>query len=166
MARRIEHRTRSAFDTKTVYETLVDPTYLSARLAAIGGTDARLLDHTVTGDRVAYRLRHGVESRNLPPAIRTLLGGDLKIERAETWQPEGPCYRGTVAVTIPGMPGELGATMRLGPAGDGSELVLDGLVKIPIPLVGGRIEESVAEQIAKLLDSEHTFAEDWLAQHR
>jgi hypothetical protein len=56
--------------------------------------------------------------------------------------------------------------MRLAPAGDGSELVLDGLVKIPIPLVGGRIEESVAEQIGTLLDSEHTFAEDWLTQHR
>ena len=39
-------------------------------------------------------------------------------------------------------------------------------MRIPIPLVGGKIEETVADQIRKLLDSEQAFTETWLDQHR
>ena len=150
-----------------MYTTLVDPAYLTERLARLGGTDARLVDHTVGPDGVRYTLRHGVDAQNLPPAVRTLLGGDLKIDRAETWRPDSAGgYAGTTSVTIPGMPGELGGTMRLSDTAGGSEVVLDGAVRIPIPLVGGKIEESVADQIGRLLDAEHAFTEDWLDQHQ
>jgi hypothetical protein len=168
MARRIEHRTRSRWDANTVYSTLVDPAYLNERLAALGGKGAQLAEHHVEpGGQVRFRLRHGVEAQHLPPAVRTLLGGDLMIDRAETWRSEGAAgYVGTVSVTIPSMPGELGGAYRLTGAGaEGSNLVLDGSVSIPIPFVGGRIEETVADQITKLLDSEHTFTEEWLDKH-
>jgi hypothetical protein len=167
MARRIEHRSRSRWDARTVYTTLVDPEYLNERLDKLGGKGARLSYHRESGTQVSYQLRHGVEAQNLPPAVRTLLGGDLMIDRTETWRPDSAGgYAGTVAVTIPGMPGDLSATMRLTDADGGSTLVTDGSVKIPIPLVGGRIEETVAEQIGKLLDSEHTFTESWLDKHQ
>lgn len=149
-----------------MYDTLVDQAYLTERLAKLGGTGARLSEHDVGPDGARYTLRHGVEARNLPPAVRTLLGGDLMIDRVETWRPDATGgYTGTTSVTIPGMPGELGGTMRLADAADGSELVLDGSVRIPIPLVGGKIEETVVEQIGRLLDSEHAFTEDWLDKH-
>jgi hypothetical protein len=167
MARRIEHRTRSRRDAKTVYTTLVDPAYLGERLVALGGKGARLAEHTVgQGELVSYRLRHGVEARNLPPAVRALLGGDLQIDRVETWRPDpAGGYAGTVSVTIPNMPGELGGNVRLTDTATGSEQLLIGSVGIPIPLVGGRIEESVADQISKLLDAEHAFTEEWLDKH-
>jgi len=151
-----------------VYTTLVDPAFLRARLAELGGPGAALHDHRVEPDgRVSYRLRHGVEAKNLPSAVRTLLGGDLTIDRAETWRPEpGAGYSGTVKVTIPGMPGDLGGKVRLTDTDDGSTLLLDGEVRIPIPLVGGKIEETVAGQISQLLGSEHAFAEKWLASHQ
>lgn len=166
MARRIEHRSRSRWAATTVYTTLIDSAYLTERLAKLGGTGARLTDHSQGPDGARYTLRHGVEAQNLPPAVRTLLGGDLMIDRVETWRPDpAGGYAGTTSVTIPGMPGELGGAMRLTDMEAGSALALDGSVRIPIPLVGGKIEETVAEQISKLLDSEHAFTENWLAQH-
>ena len=99
--------------------------------------------------------------------MRTLLGGDLKIDRVETCRPDpAGGYAGTTSVTIPGMPGELGGAMRLTDTAGGSEIVLDGSVRIPIPLVGGKIEESVADQISTLLDAEHEFTQDWLDQRQ
>jgi hypothetical protein len=167
MARRIEHRTRSRWDARTVYTTLVDPAYLNDRLESLGGTGARLSYHRESDNQVNFQLRHGVEAQNLPPAIRTLLGGDLMIDRTETWHPDGSGgYTGTVSVTIPGMPGDLSGTTRVGDAAGGSETTMDATVKIPIPLIGGRIEETVAEQITKLLDSEHTFTENWIDKHK
>lgn len=165
MARRIEHRTRFDRDPKTVHTALVDPEYLRARLAVLGGQGASLGGHTESGGTVTYRLRHGVAARDLPPAVRTLLGGDLKIDRTETWRPDGDGYAGTVAVTIPGVPGDLSATMRLVPVDGGSEHTVDGSVRVPIPLVGGKVEESIAEQLGRLLDAEGRFTRDWLGRH-
>jgi Protein of unknown function (DUF2505) len=167
MARRIDHRARSRWDARKVYTTLVDPAFLDARLARLGGTHARLVEHRVESDgRATVKLRHGVAGGSLPPAVRTLLGGDLMIDRVETWRPDpNGGYSGTVSVTIPAMPGELGGTHRLTDSGTGSDLVVDGSVGIPIPFVGAKIEETVVDQITKLLDAEHAFAEEWLDQH-
>jgi hypothetical protein len=167
MARRIEHRTRSAWGPKTVFSALVDVEYLNERLAVLGGRGAAVLRHDKSDDRVSYQLRHGVEGRNLPSAVRTVLGGDLTIERFETWQARGAGYTGTVRVTIPGMPGELAGTMALtGDDASGAEHLTDGVVKIPIPLVGGKVEEAIVGQLRDLLDAEHRFTEEWLGRHR
>src|SRR5215469_13536927 len=103
MARRIDHRSRYRWDAKTVYSTLVDPAYLTERLAALGGNGANLAYHSVGADGgVSYRLRHGVAGSDLPGPVRTLLGGDLMLDRDETWRPDpSGGYRGTVKVTLP-----------------------------------------------------------------
>jgi hypothetical protein len=167
MARRIEHRTRSASDAKTVYAAVVDADYLNARLAALGGRNAALHDYQQSGGAVSYRLRHGVASQDLPAAIRPLLGGDLKIDRVEKWRTESDgTYSGTVRVTIPGMPGDLTGKMGLTDIdAGGSTVLITGSVSIPIPIFGGKVEEAVADQLGKLLDAEQKFTESWLRDH-
>ncbi|HEX4225720.1 MAG TPA: DUF2505 domain-containing protein [Pseudonocardiaceae bacterium] len=167
MARRIEHRTRSASDAKTVYGTVVDAEYLNQRLAAIGGKNAALFDYQQSPDATSYRLRHGVAAQDLPAALRPLLGGDLKIDRVESWHAESNgAFAGTVRVTIPGMPGDLTGSMKLTDVqGGGSEVLVTGAVSIPIPLFGGKVEEAVADQLGKLLDAEQKFTENWLRDH-
>lgn len=151
-----------------MYSTVVDPAYLTERLAALGGNGANLANHSVGADGVvSYRLRHGVAGSDLPGPVRTLLGGDLMLDRDETWRPDpSGGYRGTVKVTLPAMPGELGGTMRLTDTRPGSELVIDGSVGVPIPFVGGRIEETVGDRLMHLLDSEDTFTQEWLDKHQ
>jgi hypothetical protein len=167
MARRIEHRTRSDWGVTTVYRTLVDPDYLRERLAAIGGRNAALVEHEVTADSARFRLRHGVASEDLPAIVQRVLGGDLTIDRVETWRPDSDGgYAGTVRVAIPGTPGELTGDQRLVAAGEGSERTVDGSVRIGIPLVGGAVEETVAKRVSQLLTAEDEFTETWLGKHQ
>ena len=150
-----------------MYAAVVDADYLNQRLAALGGTNAALFDYKQNGEATSYRLRHGVAAQDLPAAIRPLLGGDLKIDRVESWraEPDGS-YSGTVRVTIPGMPGDLTGAMKLNDMpGGGSQVLVTGSVSIPIPLFGGKVEESVADQLGKLLDAEQKFTESWLREH-
>jgi len=150
-----------------VYAAVVNADYLNQRLAALGGTNAALFDYKQNGEATSYRLRHGVAAHDLPAAIRPLLGGDLKIDRVESWraEPDGS-YSGTVRVTIPGMPGDLTGAMKLNDvSGGGSQVLVTGSVSIPIPLFGGKVEESVADQLGKLLDAEQKFTENWLREH-
>lgn len=137
---------------------LTDKDFLTARLAELGGSGAHIAEHSASADLASFRLRHGIDSGDLPPAVRTLVGGDITIDRQETWRREGDGdYRGEVTVTVPGMPGELRGQQRLHDSGAGSVLAVDGELRVPIPLVGGKVEETVAGHLRDLLDRERTF---------
>jgi hypothetical protein len=163
MARRIEHRTTSRRPARDVYAALVDETYLRDRLDALGGADPELVAFTTTETSTSYQLRQGVPADKLPSVARGLLGGDLVIDRAESWTEAG--YAGTVEVTLNGVPGRLDGTITLVDTASGSELTLTGQVKVGIPLMGGKLETLIAEQVALLLDKETEFTAEWLDRH-
>ncbi|MBB5954687.1 hypothetical protein FHS29_001257 [Saccharothrix tamanrassetensis] len=163
MARRIEHLTTSRWPASDVYAALVDETYLRDRLDVLGGSDAALVAFTRTDATTSYQLKQGVPADKLPSVARGVLGGDLVIDRAESWTEAG--HTGTVEVTLNGVPGRLDGTITLADvAGNGSELTLVGQVKVGIPLIGGKLESLIAEQVALLLDKEAEFTTEWLAR--
>jgi hypothetical protein len=159
MARRIEHHTTSPHSAEKVFDALVDETYLRDRLAEIGGTNAELVMFTTTAVRTSYQLRQGVPAEHLPSMAKSLLGGDLVIQRIENWA----ALAGTVEVTLGGVPGRLDGAFTITDNGSGSKLTLTGEVKVSIPLMGGKLEKLIAEQVAVLLDKESEFTSEWLA---
>ncbi|HEX2130515.1 MAG TPA: DUF2505 domain-containing protein [Actinophytocola sp.] len=164
MARSLEHRSTYPEPVATVYSTLVDEGFLTDRLRAIGGKGAALLDHSRAGDAVTFTLRQGVDAERLPSAVRSVLGGDLVVERTERWRPDGPRYAADTRVSISGVPGSIQGQSRLGEHGGESLLVVRAEVRVSIPLVGGKLEKVVVEQVTKLLATEAEFAEKWLAE--
>ncbi len=151
----------------TVYSALVDKAYLTDRLAALGGQNAALLEHHASGDSAVYKLRQGVAADQLPSGVRSILRGDLVVEREETWRLEGGKHVATTRARIPGMPAEITGGARLDETADGGTAwVTNAEVKVNIPLLGGKVERTVAEQVAKLLAAESEFAGGWLAEHR
>ncbi|TDQ05570.1 DUF2505 domain-containing protein [Labedaea rhizosphaerae] len=167
MGARIEHRASFSAPVSTVYSALVDKAYLSDRLAALGGQNSALLDHEASGDRASFRVRQGLPAEQLPSTVRNFLGGDLVVEREETWRLEGGKHVATTRARIPGMPAEITGRVRLEETADGgTDWVTDAEVKVNIPLLGGKLERSVAEPVAKLLAAESQFAGTWLAEHR
>jgi hypothetical protein len=164
MATSLEHRSTFAATTTVVYETLVDKAFLTARLRDIGGKNAALLDHSREGDRITFRMRQGVDASRLPSAIRSILKGDLVVEREERWQPSGGEYAGTSRVSISGVPADIQGRSRITGTTDAATLVVTAQVKVSIPLIGGKLEKIVAEQVSKLLAAEAEYAEKWLAE--
>lgn len=148
-----------------VYAVLTDRQYLVDRLALLGGPGATVLEHEAGQEHAWFRLRHGIAGGDLPQVIRPLLRGDLTVDRAERWRVDGGGYLGEVTVTVPGMPGELAGTFQLSGEGDRSTMLMSGSVSIPLPLVGGKVEQTVEGHLRALLDAEHDFATRWLAEH-
>ncbi len=164
MATSLEHRSTFAAAADETYRTLVDKAFLTDRLRDIGGKDATLLDHAQSGERVTFRMRQGVDAARLPGAVRSILNGDLVVEREERWQPESGAYAGTSRVTITGVPGDIQGRSRIAGTGADATLVITAQVKVSIPLIGGKLEKVVAEQVGKLLAAEAEYAEKWLAE--
>ncbi len=169
MSRQIDYRSTSPHPADEVYATMVDPDYLRARLKQLGGPGAALLEHTVDVDGARYRLRHGLDAKDLPSIVRRRdARATSSIERSETVDARGRRrYRGEVQVAIPGTPASAAGGMRLRDLSDGgSELHVRADVTVQVPLVGGKIESIVGEQVQKLLAAESVFTRQWLAGDR
>lgn len=159
MARRIEHHTTSPHSAEKVFGAMVDETHLRDRLAAIGGSNAELVTFSSTGAKTTYQLKQGVPAEHLPSAVKAALGGDLVIQRTETWA----AGAGTVEVAVGSVPGRLEGAFTVLGNGSGSKTTLTGEVRVGIPLLGGKLEKLIAEQVAVLLDKESEFTSEWLA---
>ena len=70
---------------------------------------------------------------------------------------------GTGGATVSGVPGSITVTTALTPRGDGAKLQVNGKVEVSIPLIGGKLEQTIAEQVVKLLRREDEFVAQQLA---
>jgi len=167
MSRQSEYRSTSRFSADRIYAVMVDPDYIRTRLATIGGKDATLLEHTATADGARFRVKQGLESKDLPPMVRNFLSGDIVIDRTETWTRKEPGrYEGEAQVAIKGTPAGAVGGMRLRDLdAASSELVVRTDVTVKVPIIGGKIESVVAEQVKELLRMETEFTLEWVATH-
>ncbi|GAA4912131.1 DUF2505 domain-containing protein [Actinomycetospora succinea] len=163
--RRITHRATWDAPAETVYAELVDADHLRERLAELGGNDPALLEHAVDDSGARLRLRHSVPVEFLPSVVRRFTGDDLVLDRHETWTPRaGGGYDGTFEVTVRGLPGTMSGTQRLSDNGGGAVSEVDGQATVSVPMVGGKIEGVVVEQVGNLLDAEDAFTRRRLAR--
>ncbi|MFB9905170.1 DUF2505 domain-containing protein [Allokutzneria oryzae] len=153
------------FPAPALLAALTDAEYLRARLAAVGGAKAELVSHetTVGGESKAV-LKQGVPSDKLPSFVRSLINGDLVIERTERWRQAGEGAVGTVVASVPGAPASINCSLQLRPSAMGAELLSALEVRVSLPFVGGKVEKAIVEQIGRLLDAENTFTLSWLRE--
>lgn len=99
-------------------------------------------------------------SRDLPDGVpgflERFLPADGKAGQTDSWAPDtgDGTRRGTWRAEIPGAPVEVSGTMRLEPSGTGSTYVVEGTVKVKVPLVGGKAESFIADMTGKLTAKE------------
>ncbi|WP_016701066.1 DUF2505 domain-containing protein [Actinoalloteichus spitiensis] len=167
MARPIQFTLHAdALSPAELHAVLVDETYLRDRLAELGGSSAELVGLTSddSGSRAVFR--HGISSRGLPAAVRSIAPNGITVERTETWRREGEGYVGTMAARVADTPATIDATTSIRPVDGGAELRGAGQVTVRLPLVGGMVEKAVAEQVTALLDAESRFTLDRIARRR
>ncbi|MGH3450424.1 MAG: DUF2505 domain-containing protein [Haloechinothrix sp.] len=165
MGSRIEHRTAFQHPIDQVFSAMTTEEALEDQLVEIGGHDAALLDHTTSANGVSYTLRQGVPADKLPGAVRSLHSGDLMVRREQTWERiDDDKATGTAHAHVSGVPGDIRATTELVGQGATTEWRVRGEVKVRIPLVGGKLERLIAEQVTQLMRREGEFVADRLAQ--
>lgn len=167
MPRPIEHTASSSYPAAEVYAAITDEEFLRARLAELGGKSSELTSYSTGADGTRYTLRQTIDAERLPSVARKVVRGDLVIERTESWSASAGNgeYSGTVEAAVPGTPGTVRGTTRLTEHPSGSELRMTGSVKVGVPLVGGKLEELIVEQLGRLLRAEAAFTQRWLESH-
>ncbi|HEX7428931.1 MAG TPA: DUF2505 domain-containing protein [Mycobacterium sp.] len=148
-----------------VHRAFSDQTYWLERLADSGADRATLDSMTVTDDGGIDVVTTQVLRRDRLPGIVTQFHpGDLSIVREETWSPVSD-GRATATVTgaIPGAPVTLSGTAVLASRENGSSrLEFTAAVEVRIPLVGGKVENFIGNQLVELLIGEQRFTSAWI----
>ncbi|MFD1825515.1 MULTISPECIES: DUF2505 domain-containing protein [Mumia] len=89
----------------------------------------------------------------MPDFIKRLTGDTVEVRQIETWGPAAAdgSRAGTVRLTIKGQPASMDGTMAIHPTASGAELVVEGDLKVKIPLIGRKVEPEVAKAIVAAL---------------
>ncbi len=167
MPRSFEVTTETSAAVAAIHSAFGDRDYWLARLAEYGGDAMTLTSLVVDPDgTAAITTSQDLRHNNLPGLFTRVLPADLKIVRTETWRPaERGEVHGEVTIAAHGVPGSGSGTTVLKPVSAGSQLRFTGTLEVRIPLVGGRIEQYIADLIAKEVPEMQRFTTEWISEN-
>ena len=150
-----------------VHEAFLDEQYWEARLADSGADDATLNSIRLTPDGgVEVTTTQVLRADRLPGVVTQFHHGDLVIRRAESWTGlVGGQADATVSGSIPGAPVTLTGSAQLAPSELRARLAFRATVEVRIPLVGGKVENFIGNQLVDLLIAEQRFTTMWIAEN-
>ncbi len=122
------------------------------------------IEHSVQvdGDRTTL-------SRTLraPSAAAKFTGDTITIVEETTWGPAGAdgSRHGELNLRVPGLPVEMTGTAALRPGGKGTTIAYDADLKVNIPFVGKKLEQSASPAVLEGIAVQQRVGDDWLAGH-
>jgi hypothetical protein len=155
MSRDLTSRTEYPATVAEVFELRTSERWVALKAERLGD-GSTLVSRTERPDggvdiAVSRELPSGV-----PGFLEKFLPKDGRVVQKEHWgapDADGRCT-GTWSVDIPGAPAKLGGTSFVEPLGAGSVQQIDGTVKVPVPIIGGKAEQFIADMTTKLMGKE------------
>lgn len=160
---RFQHTATYDAPAADVFAMLTDPSWREAVGAAQGVVSATV---TVTpegsgGARIV--IDQVQNTAGLPAIARKFAGETTRAIVTEVWLSP---TAGTIEIVAPGKPTKMVGTVALEPDGDTTRHVTDMEVSVKVPLLGGKLEPVMANDIGKGLAIEQTVGAAWLKGER
>jgi Protein of unknown function (DUF2505) len=172
MPRSFDMSTDYGVTVEEVLRAFSDEEYWLARLADSGADDTTLDSMQLGGPSgtdgsIDVITTQVLRSDRLPGLITQFHRGDLRIRREEKWE---PVTNGSATAAITGSildaPASLTGTAVLEPVTEtgGARMKLRATVEVRIPLVGGKLENFIGNQLVELLIAEQRFTTTWIGE--
>lgn len=145
-----------------VYAMLSDPVFREKVCAAqeVVKHDIRL---TPSGQGFDLEMDQTQNTTGLPAIAKKIAGDTTEVVLKESWH---DATGGTLEIIAPGKPTSATGTITLAKTGTGTNETVELEIKVKVPLIGGKLEALMAEQIKTGMDTEQTVAAAWLAGSR
>ncbi|CAM2836530.1 DUF2505 domain-containing protein [Skermania piniformis] len=158
------HNTTFDAPVTRLYAAMTSEQYWHDRMAEVGGPGARIVSFAGSPPRI--EVVQVVDQKYLPDFVTRIRSGNLEIHRTETWSTLGNnSATDTFTATVPGTPAKIDGSCTLRADGNRTAIELHGRASVSIPLLGGRIEAMIAQQLTKLAAAEDEFTRGWLTTH-
>lgn len=122
------------------------PDFVLAKYAAQGASNIQPLAHTHDGDTFRVTVSRDVPVQvDVPGFARSLVPSTITLIQTDTWNTR--TRRGSLDIEFKGMPVKLRCEMRLEDGPSGAHHTLDFDIRVSVPLVGGKLEKLLADDL-------------------
>jgi hypothetical protein len=153
----ISTRLDFAADPAAVFTMLTDQKYLD-EVCVASEAISYAASVTDSSTRTSRTLR-------APDSVARFTGDQLTVIEDVAWRDaSGDGARtGDLTMTILGQPVKLAGTLQLAPGGRGTVVELKGELKVAIPLLGRKLEQSAAPAVLAGFETQQKVGDTWLA---
>ncbi|MBF4162357.1 DUF2505 domain-containing protein [Nocardioides acrostichi] len=144
-----------------VFAMLSDPAYRE-RVLESGGVVSHETTLEPRGAGFHLVMDQVQNTAGLPAIAQKIAGETTHVILTEEWD---DAHSGTWHLDTPGKPVTTSGTVRIEARGAASVVVHDLELKVKVPVVGGKLEKLMAQNLTDGLDGEQHVAEAWLAEH-
>jgi len=112
---------------------------------------------------------HIFSAQDLPPIARPVVPATFVITREQHFDPfHEPTNRalGNYRAQVPVAPVEVTGKYVLEDAAQGSQMSLETVCAVRVPIIGGQIEQLLVNGLRTLFSEEGKFTADWVSGHR
>ena len=148
-----------AADPHTVYTMLTTKEYLEKLVAAADPISSEVsVDGTTTSTTRVLPA---------PPDAARFTGPELTVVEKLEWSDAAADGARTaqVSLTVPKQPVSMKGTVSLAPGGSGTQVTLNGDLKVNVPLLGRKLEASSAPAVLAGFNDHQKVGDEWLADH-
>ena len=146
---------------ETLYGRLTDPVFLKAQALAVGALKAEVIESGIAAAGPRTVVRQSVEA-DVPRALSRVLPSTIETTEYNEWSADGAgTYRSTWKVDLSGVPVSLKGRTTISAVNSGSTFRLTVEVKASVPLIGGKIESLIVENINR----DAQLRDDYLRAH-
>ncbi len=141
----------------TVLEMFSDRAYFEKKYKNLGFSDIEVLDCDKSGDRFLIKVRYAATSdAPIPQFAKKVLGDKNIVTQQDEWNLKSKT--GRITIDVKGVPVKLGCEMRLQPEGKGSVNRMSWSISCGIPLIGGKLEKIIGDDILSKSDKDRTVS--------
>jgi len=141
-----------------VYAMMTDQAYLEQVCVA---SESITYDASVSGSST-----HSSRTLHAPESAARFTGSQLTVIEDLTWG--APSADGSrtadITMTVLGQPVTLRGQLQMSPGGRGTVVALDGELKVAVPLLGKKLEQSAAPAVLAGFRTQQRVGDQWLSR--
>ena len=130
----------------TVMKMYTDKEFFVRKYKEVGGWDIKVLEHEKSADKFRIKCQYTIKSdAPVPGFAKKFLPETATITQEDVW--DCKTKKGRLQVEMKGLPARISCDMTLANDGKGSANAMKWEVSVKIPLIGGKVEELIANDI-------------------
>lgn len=154
---------------ETIYTVFADGTYWQAlmdRYDELTPGKSDITTFSCDDSGIEVEVRQVLPRAELPAILRSVIPLDLAITRRQFLGPfDQHSVNGHYTASVSHAPGRLDGHYALIGASAGSRLQVDSTCKVPMPLIGGKLEDLALQSANDVFTIEGAFTAEWIAEH-
>lgn len=137
-----------------VIKMYTDKDYFLSKYKNLGADNIALLDESSEGNKFSINVKRCLPADvPLPSFAKKFFSGKMTIVQRDTWDASSKI--GRLDIEFKGVPVDASCDMKLVDEEDGSALLMDWNMSVKVPLIGGKLEKVLMEDMTKKVELDH-----------